>query len=131
MGYMNARNRRGSVAGLVRPQHLVEPQRTEGPSKAYADCLAPGLNIPSLCILALKALGWRPNIAAAISFPAMRYRVSARILEICVCNASSIILVADDIAGDEIFSLSASCRTDLEHRITILNLQPVNKYMRK
>jgi hypothetical protein len=41
---------------------------------------ASGRTIPSLCILALKVLGWRPRIDAAASFPSMRYRVSERIL---------------------------------------------------
>jgi hypothetical protein len=42
--------------------------------------LVSGRSIPSLCILALKVLGWRPRIAAVPSFPSMRHRVSFRIL---------------------------------------------------
>ena len=45
---------------------------------AVAENVEPGVSgrtIPSLCILALKVLGWRPRIAAAPSFPSMRHRV--------------------------------------------------------
>ena len=43
---------------------------------AVAENVEPGVSgrtIPSLCILALKVLGWRPRIAAAPSFPSMRH----------------------------------------------------------
>ena len=63
----------------VWPQDLVEPQHIEGyfeeSQNAYSDSLVSGRSISSLCILALKLLGWIPRIAAAPSFPSMHLRV--------------------------------------------------------
>ena len=73
-------------------------------------------SIPNLCILALKVLGLRPRIAAAPSFPSMRHRVSERVLRIWFRSISSKVFTVDDNGGDEISSLSASCKTGPGHR---------------
>ena len=80
--------------------------------------LGPGRTMPSLCIRALKVLGWMPRIAAAPLFPSMRHLVSERILRIWLRSASSRVLMAEDMNGEETLSLSARCRTGPEHRIT-------------
>lgn len=70
-----------------------------------------GRMIPNLCIFARKVLGWRPRTAAAPSFPSMCQRVSERILRIWFRSVSSKVFIADETAGDESSSLSASCKT--------------------
>jgi hypothetical protein len=113
---------------------LVEPPYIEGTPEGcriiYSPFLFSGRTIPSLCILALKVLGWRPRMAAAPSFPSMRHRVSDRGLKDLVPFYLFQGIRTGGKGKDGIFSLSANCRTGPGHKITA-RLRPLDEKFQK